>query len=372
MATLKTCLVAATAVLLFAAVIAPLAAASPVRAGQADAPKASPGRTVFRRSCAECASDDYWWALPARNATRPADGTRSELWAEGTPQGHVACVKYGSHEHLYRRYESAAVVSTFAGNRVCSNSGDSGLATDATLHGPFAICLDSSNNVYVSSGYSTIRKIDVTTNIITTYAGGNGMGSSGDGGPATSAQLNWPSMCAFDKDDNLLIAHYENRVRMVNRTSGIITTFAGDGTDGTSGDGGPATSAQVGWPWGVAVGSDNTVYIGQATGQRVRKVSGGQIDLLASIGNNPTALLEYDASNLLVATVNYVILQPTSGSAKAVFLGNGTKVDGGDGTTATTASVNEPYGLAKDPQGNVKRLYIAEESGCRVRMIQWS
>ena len=122
--------------------------------------------------------------------------------------------------------------------------GDGGPANEAQLYAPIAICLDAHNNLYIADfSNSRVRKVDAVTHIITTVAGNGVMAYTGDGGPATDASIHFPHGVCCDAAGNLYIADYGNDVvRMVSPT-GIISTFAGTGTLGYSGDGGPATAA---------------------------------------------------------------------------------------------------------------------------------
>jgi sugar lactone lactonase YvrE len=209
-----------------------------------------------------------------------------------------------------------------------SNFSFSPFATsDYSLQGDFA----PSPLIYISDSQNNrIRKVDTSTGAITTVAG-NGTGwFAGDGGPATSAELHNPLGVAVDSFGNLYIADTaNNRVRMVN-TSGTITTVAGNGTASFSGDGGPATSAGLWAPYGVAVDSLGNLYIADQSNNRIRKVASGTITTVA---------------------------------------GNGSVGFGGDGGLAVNAGLYHPAGIAVDGSGN---LYIADQSNNRVRRVNTS
>jgi sugar lactone lactonase YvrE len=174
------------------------------------------------------------------------------------------------------------VITTVAGNGTQSFSGDNGPATSAQLHGPDGIAVDSIGNLYVAD-YSNHRIRKVTSGVITTVAGNGTQGFSGDNGPATSAQLNGPVGIAVDFTGNLYIADtYNHRIREV--SNGVIATVAGNGTPGFSGDNGPATSAQLHGPVGVAVDSAGNLYIADYGNNGIRKVSNGVITTVAGSG----------------------------------------------------------------------------------------
>jgi hypothetical protein len=173
---------------------------------------------------------------------------------------------------------STGKISTVAGNGTQGFSGDGGAATSAEMYAPGSVALDSSGNIYIGDrGNNRIRKVTVATGVISTVAGNGTAGSSGDGGPATSAELD-DSDAAVDTDGNIYTADIlTNRVREVTAATGIITTVAGDGTAGYSGDGGPATSAEINWPLNVAVDTGGNIYIADFNNNRIRAVGGGGI-----------------------------------------------------------------------------------------------
>ena len=187
-----------------------------------------------------------------------------------------------------RKVDPSGIITTFAGNGTHGFSGDGGPATDASLGSVSAIAVDGAGNLFIADTRGAlrsrgpdgaplmlleprIRKVD-TSGIITTVAGNGTAGFSGDGGPATNASLNSPSGVAVDGAGNLFIADRGNqRIRKVD-ASGIITTVAGNGTSGFSGDGGPATSASLRGPRGVAVDGDGNLLIADSGNRRIRKV----------------------------------------------------------------------------------------------------
>ncbi len=176
---------------------------------------------------------------------------------------------------------------TVAGDGVAGYTGDGGPATDAELSSPDGIAVDAAGNVFFTQyGDDVVREIHAGTGVITTVAGNGKQGSSGDGGPATSAELYGPSGVAVDSLGNLFIADSVNfRIRKVTSATGAITTVAGNGTEGASGDGGPATSALLQGPDDVVVDSSGDLFI--ADGSSVREVTAatGVITTIAGGGS---------------------------------------------------------------------------------------
>ncbi len=187
---------------------------------------------------------------------------------------------------LFPLYINAQIITTIAGTGAFAYSGDGGQATAACLNHPYDIALDSKGNIYFSEqNNNVVRKID-HAGIISTVAGNGTSGYSGDGVPAVSAQLSFTVGIVIDKVDNLLIADRGNHsIRMVD-TFGIITTVAGTGTSGYNGDGIAATSALLHDPFDVAVDSIGNIYIADANNFRIRKVDlSGQISTIAGTGS---------------------------------------------------------------------------------------
>lgn len=276
------------------------------------------------------------------------------------------------------------VIYTLAGNGWSGFLGDGGPANNAELSYPQAQVVDASGNVYIADAQNNrIRKVDASGTITT--IGGNGTGGfSGDGGPATAAELHFPNGIAIDGAGNLYIADdANNRIREIN-TSGIISTVAGNGSKGYGGDGGPATAAKLNAPQAVAVDPLGNFYIGDYYNQRVRKVNlAGTISTYAGTGsagfggdggpataakiNGPVALYIDASGNVYLADYfNNRIREINSSGIINTIAGNGTGGFSGDGTPATAAELNAPAGVAIDASGNI---YISDQSNQRIRMI---
>ncbi|MGA7832360.1 MAG: NHL repeat-containing protein [Terracidiphilus sp.] len=216
-------------------------------------------------------------------------------------------------------------------NGTVGYSGDGGTAPNALLHGPQGAAVDSSDNVYIADTINNrIRKVTESTDDISTIAGNGTAGYSGDGNTATNAELNNPYGVAVDSSGNIYIADtYNNRIRKVTASTQQISTVAGNGTAGYSGDGGAATNAEVYLPTGVAVDSSGNIYIADYGNNRVRMVT-------------------------------------VSTGAISTIAGNGTAGYTGDGAAATSAELNRPAGVAVDAKGNI---FIADSSNNRIRVV---
>ncbi len=172
-----------------------------------------------------------------------------------------------------RKVDTNGVITTVAGNGTNGYAGDGGAATNAELANPIGVAADGTGNLYIADFINNrIRKVD-TNGVITTVAGNGAFGYAGDGGEATHAELNSPTSVAMDGAGNLYIADMHNqRIRKVD-ANGVITTVAGNGTNGYAGDGGAATNSELNLPHSVAVDGVGNLYIADAGNMRIRKVS---------------------------------------------------------------------------------------------------
>jgi uncharacterized protein (TIGR03437 family) len=279
---------------------------------------------------------------------------------------------------------STGEINYIAGDGSIGFSGDGGYATSAGLIAPFALALDSSNNVYFAeNGDSRVREINVTTLDISTVAGNGTAGFAGDGSTAGNAEINSPTGIALDSSGNLYIADSLNyRIRKV--ASGNISTFAGNGTLSYSGDGGPASKAQLNTPQGVAADAAGNLYLADTLNNVVRKVSpNGTISNFAGNGgagssgdggaatgaqlNGPQGLAVDASGNLFIAdTLNAKVRKVSTSGVITTVAGSGTPGYGGDGSAASGAQLNLPIGLAVDAAAN---LYIADFGNSRVRKV---
>ena len=282
-----------------------------------------------------------------------------------------------------RRVSPGGMITTVAGNGFLGNSGDGGLAVNASLSDVTGLALDTAGNLYIADASNTrIRKV-TPSGIISTFAGTGIQGFSGDGGPATNAQLNRPTSVVF-WNGSLYIADSSNqRIRQVN-SNGTITTIAGNGIAGFSGDGGKATSASIKTPLGLAMDGFGNLYFADGDNNRIRRVApsgvittvvgngpgrfaGDQGPAAAASLNIPEDVVFDRTGNLLIADAGNNRVRKVDGSGLISTLA-GTGADGfsGDGGAATQAMLNFPWGLAADAAGNI---YVADRVNSRVRMI---
>jgi sugar lactone lactonase YvrE len=200
-----------------------------------------------------------------------------------------------SGNHRIRKLSAATgIITTVAGNGVKGFSGDGGPATGAQLDGPTGVAVDIAGNLYIADGtrdgQMRIRKVAAATGMITTVAGNGSQGYSGDGGPATSARFQSLGGLAVDAAGNLYIAdNFNNRIRMVSAITGIVTTVAGNGATGQSGDGGPAANAQLNNPLAVAADAAGNLYIADSYNYRIRKVTAAT-GTIATLAEDSAAL----------------------------------------------------------------------------------
>jgi sugar lactone lactonase YvrE len=244
------------------------------------------------------------------------------------PTGNLYFADTGNH--IIRKIDPTGNITTVAGTGTQGFSGDAGPATSATLDSPQGLALDTANNLYIADTHNhRIRKLNLTTGTLTTIAGTT-PGFSGDMASAISAQLNLPTALALDASNNLYLADTGNhRIRKITASTGIITTIAGTGTQGFSGDTGLAISAAIDSPTGLALDASSNLYLADTHNHRIRKIT---------------------ASTGIITTI----------------AGNGAPGFSGDTTAATTASLTLPHGITIDPAGN---LYLADTANHRIRRI---
>ncbi len=282
----------------------------------------------------------------------------------------------------------AQLLNTFAGKGVGGYSGDGGQSNNAEIFYPYSVTVDKAGNVYIADGLNyRIRKV-TTSGIISTYAGNGVNGYTGDGGPAIAAEFANPCAITFDTKGNIYFSTFNNTVRKVN-TSGIISTLAGNGSQGFSGDGGQATNAEFHIPYGLKLDTLGNVYIADESNNRIRIVStSGIINTFAGNGFLPggfsgdggqatAAELYYPldvafdvAGNVYITDQkNQRIRMVNSNGIINTIAGNGFGGYAGDGGNAMNAEFYYPYGITLDASDNI---YIADTYNYVIREINTS
>ena len=274
-------------------------------------------------------------------------------------------------------------ITTVAGNGSVGDSGDDGPATSAALASPLAIAVDPAGNLYIADqANNRIRKV-IPDGTITTIAGTGVAGFGGDGGPATAALLNQPTNVFVDAMGDILIAdQFNGRIRKI--SNGIITTVAGNGSEGYCGDGGPATSACLGPEGTLDVVADvaGNFYIADVASCRIRKVTNGIINTFAGNGicgysgdggpatsaslSAPQSMALNSAGELFIADLNNSRIRKVTGGIISTVAGTGVAGYSGDGGPATSAAITYPRGLCVDNSGNV---YFSDHTNNVVRVL---
>ncbi len=271
---------------------------------------------------------------------------------------------------------STSVITTIAGTGLAGYSGDGGAATSAATMFPCGINLDSAGNVYFGDfiGYNVIRKVTVSTGIISTVAGtaSTSGGYNGDNIQATSAQLNYPYDVVLDSADNLYICDYlNNRIRKVTVSTGLISTIIGDGSSSSTGDGSAATSATTYLPCHSRFDSAGNYYITECGGARVRKI----VTITDAPTPTPTAFPSLSPSTVFI--ISTIAGSGATGGVSGSY--------SGDNGPATAATLNGPQAVALDSSGKwltlvssmirsysslfTGNVYISDPNNGRIRKV---
>jgi sugar lactone lactonase YvrE len=289
--------------------------------------------------------------------------------------------------HVVRKINASGVITTFAGTGTAGSGGDGSPATGATLNFPVGVAIDTSGNVYISDfNANVVRKVN-TSGIISTIAGTGTAGYNFDGVAATTAQLNAPTHIVVDAHGTLYICDDQNhRIRKVNLTTGIINTMVGTGTPGNSGDHGPASTAQINLPRGIAIDHSGNLYFTDVAENVIRKVSIMTDTITALAGTAGVAGYSGDGGPATAATLNQpdgitadatgdvffcdrlskVVRRILSDGTISTVAGHDDSLFCGDGGPALQAELDSPMASAYDAAGN---LYIADYGNNCVRVM---
>ena len=289
-------------------------------------------------------------------------------------------------DHKIRKISATGVISTFIGNGISGFSGDGGAATNAEISRPDGLSLDRRGYLYFCDyDNNVVRKVNVSTGEISTFAGNGMAGFSGDGGLATDAMLNHPINVFCDRLGNVYVAEvFNNRVRRIDST-GVITTFAGDGTYGLSGFGGAATAAEL-TPIGLCDDSKGNIYISDnslGTTCILKVDLSGTISLFAGTpandtfngdgipatdaGIGPFAIMSDKYDDILICDDRNNMIRIVDSTGRIFTIcGTGPAGYNGDDIAATEAELNEPEGFAMDANGDI---FLCDSYNFRIRKI---
>jgi hypothetical protein len=305
------------------------------------------------------------------------------------PSGQLRLVSNGVAGGAARQIQvhvTAGGITTYAGTGTQGYSGDGGAATLARLNDPEgAAAVAANGDLYLAdTDNNAIRKVSFVTGVITTVAGTGSPGYTGDGGPATAAKLKTAEDVAIAANGDIYIADTGNHViRKVTAATGTITTVAGNGSPGSTGDGGAATAARLNSPRGIQVAANGDLYIGDRSNDKIRKVTAatGIITTYAGTGTagyvdgaaasarfrHPQGLHLTSAGDLYVADAdNHAIRKISAAGVVSTFAGTGTSGYTGNGGLATSARLNVPEAVHLAPSGDV---YIADTGNHVIRKV---
>lgn len=331
----------------------------------------------------------------AGNGSRVSAGDGGLATSAGTSVSSVALdaagnlyISDGINNKIRKVTAATGIITTIAGTGIAGFSGDGGAAINAQLNSPGDICVDPAGNVYFNDNQNfRVRKINVSTGIITTVAGDGGGGFFGGTALAVTAGIHYPNGLAVDAKYLYISLFSQQIVCKLDFATGMLITIAGNGTRGFSGDGGPALSASLGYPAGLSITASGELYIADYFNNRIRKIdAAGIITTVAGDGtaafsgdggaatnaslNLPTGIFVDAAGNIFIAdNSNYRIRKVTAatGVIKTVA-GSGNYGFGGDGLSATDPCVKflDPHKVRVDASGN---MFIADVSNFRIRKV---
>ncbi len=324
--------------------------------------------------------------VPVLAAKGPVKATSLSIsLVDGIAVADNGDIYFARRDHnIISKIDSRGFLHNVVGSGASGFSGDGGPATQAKLRVPAGLCFDSKGNLYIADRENhRVRKVD-TKGIISTIAGNGIAGYSGDGGPATQANLNLPSGVVVDKNGNIFISdRSNNRIRVVD-SKGNIQTFAGSGAEGYNGDNMPALKATIDKPFGLALDKKGNLYIADRGNNRIRKIdSSGLISTVAGdggfyfIGDNgpayrasiagPTGIVLDDKGNLYIADRynNRIRVVDPLGMIRTI-MGTGQQEYNGDAEVARETSLHLPFDVALDKNGD---LLVVDRSHYRIRRM---
>ena len=291
-------------------------------------------------------------------------------------------------QHRIRRMDAqTGIITLVAGTGEGGYAGDGGLATDAAINQPYGLAVDTDGDMYFAQRFDpAVRKIDGQTGIISTVAGTGEFGYGGDGGPGNQALLREPNDLFLDGKGGLLIADIQDqRIRRVDLTTGIITTFAGTGEKSRSGDGKPAAEASLMGPRAVCMDSQGNTYVAEREGNGVRKISpDGFLTTIAGAGSvfgysgdgGPATAAKWGAPKamrcdlndnvIVVDTENCAVRRIDARTGIVTTIAGGREGGEGDGGPAVDAGLGRPHGCGINADGN---LFIADTDNHRIRAV---
>ena len=305
---------------------------------------------------------------------------------EFDPQGNmIVCM---GRQHRIRRMDArTGVITRIAGTGEPGYSGDGGAAIDAVINQPYGLAVDTNGDIYFAQRFDpAVRKIDANTGTISTVAGTGEFGYSGDGGPGYQAMLREPNDLYLDGRGGLLIADIQDqRIRRVDLATGIISTFAGTGEKSRAGDGRPATQASLMGPRAVCMDSQGNTYVAEREGNGVRKISpdgilttiAGEESVFGYTGDGGPALsatwgapkamrCDLQDNVIVVDTENFAVRRIDPQSGIVTTIAGGREGGDGDGGPAVDAGLSRAHGCGIDASGN---LFIADTHNHRIRMV---
>ncbi len=349
------------------------------------------GRLLFLAYglCAAASAQQYVIStLAGAPAPDGIQATSAAVFPRTVARDASGSIYFPDYTRIYK-ISANGTLAVVAGSGIELSSGDGGAATAAAIVSPNGLAFDAGGNLFMAQG-NQIRKVTAATGAISTIAGSDASGFSGDNGPASAALLNGPSGLAVDSASNLYVADQSNnRIRKIAAATGVITTFAGTGATGSptaaNGDGGQAASAQFQNPGAMVFDSADALYVTDRSHNRIRKIlPSGVISTVAGNGQfgysgdngsataaalaAPFAVALDQAGNLYIADSGNSRVRKVAASTGIIttFAGNGTADFSGDNGLATSASLSDPVGLAFDSAG---ALYVADLNNGDIRKI---